>query len=141
MTLVLVVTFALILIGQFVLFKNKPKNPPKPAEQPLSAERCAFAREARNCVRAGPATAAAPAKIAATPTAERKAANGEVETVVENNLYRIVFTNKGGAGQVVGAEEIQGRDRVSRWTWSTRQPRSTDCRSASTPTTTSCVTS
>jgi hypothetical protein len=39
MTLVLVVTFALILIGQFVLIKNKAKNaPPKAPSTPTAAE-------------------------------------------------------------------------------------------------------
>lgn len=90
MTLVLVVTFALILIGQFVLIKNKAKNPP-PKPSTTAAEQSSAA-----------APAAQPEQAPETPNAttgastEHKAAADEVETVVENDLYRIVFTNKGG---------------------------------------------
>ena len=98
MTLVLVVTFALILIGQFVLIKNKAKNPPpKPVHHRGD-------RQPRRVPRLRPLQRPRPSKRrkrpkseAETPAAsvERKAASGEVETVVENDLYRIVFTNKG----------------------------------------------
>ncbi len=100
MTLVLVVTFALILIGQFLLVKNKAKNPPPTPSTPAAAEQSPV-----------PATAAATQpeqapesrktrspKAAEKPAAatHHKAATGEIETVVENDLYRIVFTNRGG---------------------------------------------
>ncbi len=92
MTLVLVVTFALILIGQFVLIKNKAKNPPPKTSTPTAAEQSP-----------APAAATQPEQAPETPEAsktpaaasEHKAATGEIETVVENDLYRIVFTNKG----------------------------------------------
>jgi YidC/Oxa1 family membrane protein insertase len=94
MTLVLVVTFALILIGQFVLVKNKAKNPPPNPSSPAATEQSS-----------APAAAAAAQPEPASPTektpdkavvpAEHKAASGEVETVAENDFYRIVFTNKG----------------------------------------------
>jgi YidC/Oxa1 family membrane protein insertase len=94
MTLVLVVTFALILIGQFVLIKNKAKNaPPKPPSSTATEQAPAPATAAASQPEQAPETQKAP-DVAAT-AAEHKAATGEVETVVENNLYRIVFTNKG----------------------------------------------
>lgn len=102
MTLVLVVTFALILIGQFVLIKTKAKNPPpKPATTAASTNPT---NPAEATSAAAPEATAAPQNAPASPktqaeppviTGEHRAATGEVETVVENNLYRIVFTNKG----------------------------------------------
>ncbi len=93
MTLVLAVTFGLILIGQFVLIKNKAKNPPpKPAPTAAAAEQSSAAAPASP--EQAPQTPQADTTTAATST-ESKTATGEVETVVENNLYRIVFTNKG----------------------------------------------
>ena len=82
MTLILVATFALILVGQFLLSKNKPKPSTEPAQT----------------VTAPAAAAPAAASEAATSliAAPVKAASTEVETVVENDLYRIVFTNHGG---------------------------------------------
>src|SRR5690242_2623019 len=94
MTLVLVVTFALILIGQFVLIKNKAKNPPPKPSTP--------AAEQTSGAEPGAATQPEPAPEVQKPAgnpgapAEHKAGTGEVETVVENDFYRITFTNKGG---------------------------------------------
>lgn len=94
MTLVLVVTFALILIGQFVLVKNKAKNPPPKPASPATAEQTSAPAPA---AAAQPEQAPEPQKASEAPpiSTEHKAATGEIETVVENNLYRIVFTNKG----------------------------------------------
>ncbi len=94
MTLVLVVTFALILIGQFVLIKNKAKNPPpKPASTTAAEQSSAPAAAAATA----PEQVSEKQKASETSAASagHKAATGEVETVVENSLYRIVFTNKG----------------------------------------------
>jgi len=82
MTLILVATFALILVGQFLLSKNKPKPSTEPA-QTVTAPAAA-------------APAAASEAAASAIAAPVKAASTEVETVVENDLYRIVFTNHGG---------------------------------------------
>jgi len=98
MTLVLAVTFALILLGQFLLLKNKPKSPPNPEAKPAAAQNSAAEpQKPTSPPEQAPPTAQAAQKhtTAATKT-EHKAATGEVETVVENDLYRIVFTNKGG---------------------------------------------
>ena len=82
MLLVLVATFALILISQFVFFKNKPNTPP--------AARPAQTANAPEAV--PPAAAESAPSPSSTPV---KTASAEVETVVENDLYRIVFTNHG----------------------------------------------
>ena len=97
MTLVLVATFALILIGQLVLLKNKAKNPPpKPPEQAATQTTQPPASEkpapAQSETAPKPAAAAATAPASSAP---RKIAEKETETVVENDLYKIVFTNKG----------------------------------------------
>ena len=84
MTLILVATFALILVGQFFLSKNKPK--PTPSTEPTQTVTAP-------AVAAPAAASEAPASPIAAPV---KAASTEVETVVENDLYRIVFTNHGG---------------------------------------------
>ena len=95
MTLILVITFGVILLGQFLLLKKQPKTQPKPPEQ-AAATQTAPATEKAATSATGPKKSPAAVEPATKPTVtEHKAANGEVETVVENNLYRIVFTNKG----------------------------------------------
>ncbi len=91
MLLVFAVTFALIILGQFFLFKNKPASPKtNPAETSQSAPATADATTAQ---------AQAPASVssapAVAPPAGTKVASNEVETTVENDLYKIVFTNRG----------------------------------------------
>ncbi len=97
MTLVLVVTFALILIGQFVLIKNKAKNPPPKTSTPTAAEQSPAPAAATQPEQApeSPKTKSPKATGKTATLTEHKAATGEIETVVENDLYRIVFTNKG----------------------------------------------
>ena len=86
MLLVLVVTFALILISQFVWFKNKPNA--KPTPRPVQTS------EAPEV--APPAAAVAAAEPTPSPgSTPVEAASAESETVVENELYKIVFTNRG----------------------------------------------
>ena len=98
MTLVLAVTFGLILLGQLFLLKNKPKTPPPNAgAQPASTQ--STSAESQNAATSPEQATPAPKaneNVAAANTAEQKVAPGELETVVENDLYRIVFTNKGG---------------------------------------------
>jgi YidC/Oxa1 family membrane protein insertase len=86
MLLVLVGAFALILVSQFVLFKNKPN--PRPAAPPA---------QTANAPEPTPPTVADVVKKA-TPSPNSmpvKAASAEAETVVENDLFKIVFTNRG----------------------------------------------
>ena len=95
MLMVFAVTFALIIISQIFLFKNKPEERSRrrrlatnAAEQPVLRLRRLQPRRPQPT----PERRTSLLKSAAT-SAERKAASSEVETVVENNLYRIVFTN------------------------------------------------
>ncbi len=97
MMMVFAVTFALIIIGQIFLFKRPREaaaedqlrlNPRRPAPrhqpnpQPRARQRSSLPGQAQtdcqSCRNSG----------------EHKAASSEVETVVENDLYRIVFTNQ-----------------------------------------------
>jgi len=86
MMLVMVAAFALILIVQFVFFKNKPNTPP--------AQQAAKTAQATETAKPAPAPAT-PETSPAPSQAPVTAAPAETETVVENELYRIVFTNRG----------------------------------------------
>jgi YidC/Oxa1 family membrane protein insertase len=85
--LVFVLTFLVILIFQPVLKKYLPQ-PPAPQTQNAPAQTPAAAQ-------AAPASTAPPA-VTAPPSGISKQAGAESETVVDNSLYRIVFTNRGG---------------------------------------------
>jgi len=83
MLLIMMAAFALILIVQF-FFLKKPTPPTTPESQP--------AQTMTAPEQAPAATANVEAPAASTPA---KAAGAETQTVVENDLYRIVFTNRG----------------------------------------------
>ncbi len=51
------------------------------------------------------------------------AAAAETTTVVENELYRITFSNRGGEVTSPGFSRSTKTRPASRWTWSTRRPR------------------
>lgn len=79
--LIFLVTFIIMLAFQPLLKKYLPTPPaPQKINQPEHAET---------------APSAAPAVTPAVPTGVTKQAAGEAETVIENNLYRITFTNRG----------------------------------------------
>ena len=84
MLLIMMAAFALILIVQFFFLKKPtpPTTPPSPPAETATAPEQAPART-RNVET--PAAGSTPAKTAAA----------ETQTVVENDLYRIVFTNRG----------------------------------------------
>ena len=93
MLMVFAVTFALIILSQIFLFKKNPATQP-PTNPPQTSQNNPAATQS-------PA-AAAPAQTASQPNASTpkatvvsKAASAEVETTVENDFYRIVFTNRG----------------------------------------------
>ena len=96
MTLVLVVTFALILIGQFVLIKNKAKNPPPKPSTATAAEqssaplrRCDAARASSEAPRQTPNQGNLPHQLST------KLPPAKSRPWWRTTLYRIVFTNKG----------------------------------------------
>ena len=84
--LIFALTFLMIVVGQTVFFKNRPQAPKPQDNQAQTAPSAAVA----------PAAAVAgPSGKAAAP-AVAKQAQAETETIVENNVSRIVFTNRGG---------------------------------------------
>lgn len=84
--LVFVLTFVVILLFQPLLKKYGPQTPPTPPP--------------KEAAKAQPETASAPeatpALAAVVPTpAGTKQASSETETIIENDLYRVTFTNRG----------------------------------------------
>ena len=94
MLLVFAVTFAVIIIAQLFLFKNRPNPEPQKPGPPETTQRGANAPE-KSAAAVGPASRAPGAANAAKVSVASKSATSEIETVVENNFYRIVFTNRG----------------------------------------------
>ena len=84
--LIFALTFLMIVVGQTVFFKNRPQAP-KPQDNQAQTTQAAAVAPA--------AAVAGPSGKAAAP-AVAKQAQAETETVVENNVSRIVFTNRGG---------------------------------------------
>ena len=83
--LVFALTFVLLMAVQPLLMKYVTKKTPAPASAPVEQQPSAPA--------VTPSTAPPPASAVAAPSG--KQATAEAETVVENGLYRITFTNKG----------------------------------------------
>lgn len=90
MLMVFVVMFAAIVLGQFFLFKNKPV-PPKSTTPDVSQSAPATPDAATAAGQNAPSVSNTPAPV----SAGTKTAPAEAETTVENDLYKIVFTNRG----------------------------------------------
>ena len=95
--LVFALTFLIIMLFQPLLKKYGPQPPaPKPEasqpQNPPTAQPQAQAPPAAGM--AAPSRSSTSKGAAAAPAT--KQASGESETVIENDLYRIVFTNRGG---------------------------------------------
>jgi YidC/Oxa1 family membrane protein insertase len=96
MLLVFAVTFAVIIIAQLFLFKNRPN--PQPQQKPAPAQavqNSASAPEKLGAVAQASSSPGQSAANAAKTSVASKSASAETETVVENSFYRIVFTNRG----------------------------------------------
>jgi len=94
MLMVFAVTFALIILSQIFLFKKKPETQPSStATQTAQNNQTPTQAPASSSSTSAPGANQAAAAVA--KAVEAKAASSEVETVVENSLYRIVFTNRG----------------------------------------------
>ena len=86
--LVFAITFLIILISQPLLKKYLPQTPEtKPADQ---------SQPQNQPVNPTPQAAAAGSTPTAVPVQGAKQAASEAEPVVENDLYKIRFTNRGG---------------------------------------------
>src|SRR5207302_4617440 len=83
----MILAFLMVLLFQGIFFKS-----PKPAQQnPPGASKAATATPSTTT-----ATPAAPAPtVKAVPAAAGKQAASESEVVVENDLYRVTFSNRG----------------------------------------------
>ena len=93
MLMVFAVTFALIILSQIFLFKKKPET-----QQPPNQAQTTQSSQAANPSQAPATSAQASNQPAATGPASgvpSKSASSEVETTVENNFFKIVFTNRG----------------------------------------------
>ncbi|MDP9268548.1 MAG: membrane protein insertase YidC [Acidobacteriota bacterium] len=102
--LVFAITFAIILVTQPLLRKFAPQLVEKPKEeqqqnQPAAGGGQPAASSGQPAASAQPGSAASSSKQAAArtpvPPVENKQAAGEREVVVENDLYKITFTNRG----------------------------------------------
>ena len=83
--LVFLLTFVVLIVFQPLLKKYMPQAPAAPQKQSVPEQ-----------VAAAPAVAAVAAPAARTPAAAiGKQASSETETVIENDLYKITFTNRG----------------------------------------------
>ncbi|HVR24960.1 MAG TPA: membrane protein insertase YidC [Candidatus Polarisedimenticolia bacterium] len=83
--LVFLLTFVVLIVFQPLLKKYLPQAPVAPQKQSVP-----------ELVAAAPAVAAVAAPAASTPAAAiSKQASSETETVIENDLYKITFTNRG----------------------------------------------
>ncbi len=83
--LVFLLTFVVLIVFQPLLKKYMPQAPVAPQKQSVPEQ-----------VAAAPAVAAVTAPAARTPAAAiGKQASSETETVIENDLYKITFTNRG----------------------------------------------
>jgi YidC/Oxa1 family membrane protein insertase len=94
MLMVFAVTFALIILSQLFLFKKNPATPPA-ANSPQTNQSNPTTTATQPPAASPPAPApTAPNSNATKAAVASKAASSEVETTVENNFYRIVFTNR-----------------------------------------------
>src|SRR5271166_6823246 len=84
MLLIMMAAFAVILIAQFFFLKKPNTPPPQQTAQTAKAPETSV-----------PAATATPEVAPSPGSTPVKAASKETETVVENDLYRIVFTNRG----------------------------------------------
>jgi YidC/Oxa1 family membrane protein insertase len=84
--LIFLVTFLAMILFEPLLKKYLPQ-PPAPAEHTQT--------ETHPAPAPAPTTAEAGAPVVSAPTGVTKQATSETETVIDNDLYRITFTNKG----------------------------------------------
>lgn len=82
--LVFALTFLVIVLFQPLLKKYGPKQPPEPEKK----------AEVASSPTPAPSPTTSP-KIPSPPAGVTKQASSESETVIENDLYKITFTNKG----------------------------------------------
>jgi len=82
---VILITFVVLILSQTVLKKYMPPPPAQPENHPVQAEPAA----------ASPSAAPASTAARLPSNTVTKQASTETETVIENDLYKITFTNRG----------------------------------------------
>src|SRR5512142_422693 len=94
--LVFVLTFIVLLVSQPLLMKYF-KPPQQPAQEQKEQKAPATAAQPAATPAPPPTPAAKPSKqkAGAPKAVETKQAAGEQQTVIENYLYKIIFTNRG----------------------------------------------
>ena len=91
--MVFTMVFAVILLGMQIFHPKKPVTPASTKTQSVQSS-TAIQSNAANASSGAPAAAAS--ATANTPATPQVAAASESTTVVENELYRITFSNRGG---------------------------------------------
>jgi len=99
--LIFLISFVFMLLAQPLLKKYFPTPPP-----PQKIAQTEETPPAPPASKVDSHTAATPSAPAVT-----KQAAGETETVIESDLYRVTFTNRGGTGQILDSQEIRQRCR------------------------------
>jgi YidC/Oxa1 family membrane protein insertase len=95
MLMVFAVIFGLIILGQIFFFKDRGKQQAGPAQNQTAQSNKPAPEAASAPAQASPNPSAPSAAEAPKGSVPTKAASSEAETVVENGLYKIVFTNRG----------------------------------------------
>jgi YidC/Oxa1 family membrane protein insertase len=94
--LVLALTFLAVTLYQFLMKKYGPQPPEaKPETSQVQSQQPAQNTPAAMATAATPSASPAAKKAAAEQSPSKKEASSESETVIENDFYRIVFTNRG----------------------------------------------
>lgn len=97
--LVFIVTFVLLAIGQQYFFRNMKQPSPSAQEaakqQQAQQSGATTAAPAQNTAQPAGGSAAAPTSAPAQAAAPVKQASAESDIVVENDVYKITFTNRG----------------------------------------------
>lgn len=88
MVMVFAFTFIMMMVAQQFLFKNAKPSP--------SAQEAAAKQQQQQQQTAQPSGAPATASAQQKSASPVKQASAETETIVENDLYKITFTNRGG---------------------------------------------
>jgi YidC/Oxa1 family membrane protein insertase len=100
--LVFVLTFVVILAFQPLLKKYGPQpSTPQPQNQPAQSQ------SSQSQAPATPSSSGVP--TISLPKGVTKQASSETETVIENSLYRITFTNRGAQVKSLDPKEIRQR--------------------------------
>jgi YidC/Oxa1 family membrane protein insertase len=94
--LVFALTFLVILLFQPLLKKYLPEPPAPQKENKTQTQAQPPTPQQPAAPAAATSTAAKRPKAAPAPVVETKQAAAETQTVIENDLYRITFTNRGG---------------------------------------------